>query len=146
MGVKKPFTTLAFLPYAILVPIGILMQSPLIAVICLAFTYIFNGWSMPGPRAIMLETPGVAGIRAGTAIGLLILSMHLGGAVMPFIYTALAGHFSEPNAMVIVCIAGSLLCVSILSLTKETGMGREAAEKLYQEKKAARLAARNAQN
>jgi len=143
LGVKKPFVMFAYLPYAIVMPALVIVGNPIFAVVCLMVTYLVNGWAMPGPRAILIETPGVAGLRAGTATGLLIFVMHIGGAVFPWIFTAvseLAGSIS--TGMIVICLLGGILCPVFMAFTKETGIGREAAKKVFAEKKAARMAAK----
>jgi MFS family permease len=142
LGVKKPFVWVSCVPSAIFIPIAVLSRQYWIAAICIFTTFFFNGWLIPGPKSMTLESPGVAGLRAGTAVGMLTFAQYLGGAVVPFAYAGISESYSGGTAMSVVCITGAVLSIAFMLQVKETGMGREAAEKLYQEKKAAKLAAK----
>ena len=87
---------------------------------------------------MLLETPGIAGLRAGTATGLMLMTQRIGAAVFPIVFAAVA---TTTSMVVSLCvITGFAVVAAIFYLfTKETGMGREEAKRRKEEKKALKI-------
>ena len=84
---------------------------------------------------MLLETPGIAGLRAGTAVGLLVTMQRIGAAVFPMVFAAISAITSMTIGMCVV-VGFAAVAAIIFLFTKETGIGREAAKKRQEEKKA----------
>jgi MFS-type transporter involved in bile tolerance (Atg22 family) len=82
----------------------------LIAGIFLFLGAFLNGWSVTGPRTMLQELPQVAGVRSGTALGMLNTFSRAAAALFPLIFAALSSIVGKPqNALTIIC------CLAIVS-------------------------------
>jgi hypothetical protein len=51
-------------------------------IFCFAFGAFWNGFGFAGPRTILMELPEVAGLRAGTALGVFNTISRVGGVLI----------------------------------------------------------------
>jgi len=138
-GLRKPFIIVGYVINVLFVVAAYMVGNIWFAMFGYFVGFFVNGWTMPGPRTMLQESPGVAGLRAGTAMGVLITVSRIGAMVVPLLFAAIAGVAGMIVGISIVaglCLFGAVF----IGLAKETGIGREAANKLQEEKKAAKKA------
>lgn len=121
VGLKKPFIWSSMIANAVIGLVGIMSNNILIYGICNFIAYFFNGWSVPGGRSMLMETPGVAGLRAGTAVGLLITMQRFGAALFPVLFAAVAAVTNMITSFSII-ISMVFISAILYMFTKETGV------------------------
>jgi MFS family permease len=129
-----------FIPAAIagLLCLGIplLTKSAAIATVLLVIGGFLNACSNIGPRTIMLEHPAVAGIKAGTASGVLLTTNKLTCVFYPILFMALYGSIGLIPAW-FVFFALAFVGVVFIGLSDETGPKAIAKKKALAEAAAA---------
>lgn len=79
-----------------------------------------NGFGLIGPRTMMLEDPDCAGVKAGTAMGLLLETNNLGQVVFPIIMAACIPFLGISKAWIFMGALG-LIGVILLAFGDEGG-------------------------
>lgn len=113
-----------------LLGIPLLTKSPAIAMVLLPLGGFLNACSLLGPRSIMLEHPTVAGVKAGTASGVLLTTNKLACVFYPVFFMALFkfGVLTAWFAFFVLAFIG----IIFIALSDETGpKGRAALEAKY---------------
>ncbi|MDR2157490.1 MAG: MFS transporter [Clostridiales Family XIII bacterium] len=130
IGYRKRLFVPAGVVGLVLLCIPLLTKNPTIAMILLACGGFLNAISLLGPRSIMLEHPTVAGIKAGTASGVLLTTNKLACVFYPVFFMAL---YSGGLVIAWICyFVLALIGVVFIMLSDETGpKGRVALYKKY---------------
>ncbi|NLW78664.1 MAG: MFS transporter [Ruminococcaceae bacterium] len=136
VGLRKIFIWPSMIINALCLIIAFASGNIWIALIFFFVGYFFNGWSIPGPRSMLVESPGIAGMRAGTAYGVMLTLARLAAFGMPLLYSFINSLIGNMYISIMVIAAFAIVSAVFIMLAKETGMGREAAKKLQEEKKA----------
>jgi MFS family permease len=138
-GVRKPFIWPSIIINVAFWILAFFSRNLIVAAICLFIGAFFNGWSVTGARSMLQESPGIAGLRSGTALGMMNTFSKASSAIFPMVF---AGFVAMTGSAVVALSLVSLFAVLasvLVMLSKETGIGREAAKLKQQEKKAAKL-------
>lgn len=138
-GVKKPFIWPSMVFYAVCIIIAYNSGHIPTAMVFFFVGAFFNGWCIPGPRSMLIESPGMGGMRTGVALGMMSTGNRAMAALLPILFGFVATHWGM--------VAGGTVNASItfiaalfIILSKETGMGKEAAAKAIAERKAMQAA------
>jgi MFS family permease len=113
-----------FIPAAIIgllcLGLSLLTKNASIAIVLLLIGGFLNACSVVGPRTIMLEHPKVAGLKAGTASGVLITTNKLACVFYPILFMTLYGTIGLiPSWFVFFGLA--FVGVIFIALSDETG-------------------------
>ena len=140
-GVKKPFIWTSMLFYGLCLIIAYNSGHIPTAMVLFFVGSFFNGWCIPGPRSMLIESPGMGGMRAATALGLMSTGNRAVAAVLPMLFAFVAGI---GGVIMGATVNASLVIIAafFIFISDETGMGREAAEKAIAERKARQMAAK----
>lgn len=142
-GVRKPFIWTSMVINAILLVIAFMSGNIYVCMVFFFVGFFFNGWSNTGARTMLMESPGIAGMRSGTAMGFMLTMARLAAFVFPVIFAAIAAAVGSEIIGIAVIAGFSVIAAIFILLSKETGMGKEAAQKMIAERKATRLAAKS---
>jgi predicted MFS family arabinose efflux permease len=130
IGYRKRVFVPAGIIGLVLLGVPLLTKEPTIAMILLVFGGFLNACSLLGPRSIMMEHPTVAGVKAGTASGLLLTTNKISGVFYPAYFMAVLslGVLAAWGLFFALAFIG----VIFVALSDETGpKGRAALYKKY---------------
>lgn len=121
-GLRKPFIGPAMLITVLFWTTALLSKNITVAMILIALGGFLNGISVPGPRTVLLEQREIGGLRAGTAIGFLIMCSNLAVTLLSTsfgFFTQVTNNYSLSLSIII-----GLGIISVISMltVKETGI------------------------
>ncbi len=119
VGRKKPFVWPAMIASAVLRTLAIQSGSFTAAGIALFFGAVMDGWAITGPRTMLQELPQIAGVRSGTAIGLLNTFSRAAAAFFPMLYAFLAGVMSSHKNGLSCLLALVVISAILMSMVTE---------------------------
>ncbi|MDR2156492.1 MAG: MFS transporter [Clostridiales Family XIII bacterium] len=99
---------------------SLLTHNFMVAVVLNMLGGFSNGLGLMAGRILLLEHPDVAGVKAGTASGLLLTLNKLGCVFFPVFYTTVASSFGIYPAWIAMFVLGAVGIVPLL-FTQDTG-------------------------
>ena len=124
VGRKKPFIWPAMIVSVILRVWALQSGNLITAGAVLFFGALMDGWAITGPRTMLQELPQIAGVRSGTAIGILNTFSRAAAALFPMVYAYLSGVFSSHKSALSCVFLLMLISALLMSMVKETGIGK----------------------
>lgn len=119
VGRKKPFVWPAMIASVVLRILALQSGNLTAAGASLFFGALMDGWAVTGPRTMLQELPQIAGVRSGTAIGILNTFSRAAAALFPMIYAFLAGALSSHKNALSCVFALVLISAVLMSMVKE---------------------------
>ena len=120
LGIRKPFAVCAQIWSLTLYALSPFTGNVLASCIMINLAGFGNGFGLIGGRTLMMEHPDCAGVKAGTAAGLLIEFNKIGCVVFPLIYAALFASFGVQVAWTGMFAVGAVGTIIILFM-QDTG-------------------------
>jgi len=120
-GRKKPFVWPSMIASVILRVWALQSGNLTMAGAVLFFGALMDGWAITGPRTMLQELPQIAGIRSGTALGILNTFSRAAAAGFPMIYALISDAVGSHRNALSVLFSFLIISAIMMSLVRETG-------------------------
>ncbi|MEG1049113.1 MAG: MFS transporter [Oscillospiraceae bacterium] len=121
IGKRKPMVVGGWLIRGVFAIIAVMCKDPMIAAGCFFISGMAAGAGIPGARTLLLEQGNVGGLRAGTAMGVLMLFGRLGEVVLSNLYgmfLSASGNYLLGGALSFI---GFLVAAVMIMTVPDTG-------------------------
>ena len=126
VGRKKPFVWPAMIASAVFRILALQSGNFAAAGAALFAGALMDGWAITGPRTMLQELPQIAGVRSGTAIGILNTFSRAAAALFPMIYALLAGLLASHKNALSCVFALVVISALLMSMVKEHNIKKKA--------------------
>lgn len=125
IGKRKNMVMGGWIIRGALLIVGMISMNPVIAMASFFVSGLAAGAGIPGARTMIVEQPGIGGLRAGTAIGALLFVGAIGNVVISNVYSAVINATNNYVFGIVSAYAFFFAAALLVYFVPESGLSAE---------------------